>query len=281
MKCVITGCLHEQAAPSNYCVFHETPADRERSREASSSNLQSLCDQIRNIARCADMPKGTRNRLHAIAHEIGLEADPAASPESRMRPQPASAGVVTADTKRCDGTNCKGHPHNCYGHPHSCGCSVPETTTEPKRWKLMPWRVAELREQADKLGGTLNVHEIQCLRDLLSSWLPAEAKAYGPGMTPHADDCVCAVCGPPPQQFCPHCGKSEPHTHRVPGVAEPVIFPHGSQVKTSCTDSAPAASPLVHEPPSLGSTAAGAVCTKHGVTLAFEGDECWACKEEA
>jgi hypothetical protein len=65
-----------------------------------------------------------------------------------------------------------------------------------------------------------------------SEWIdPRRPKAYGPGMTPHAEDCVCAVCGPPPQQFCPHCGESEPHTHRVPGVPEPVVFP--SQVKAN------------------------------------------------
>lgn len=40
----------------------------------------------------------------------------------------------------------------------------------------------------------------------------------------------CPLYRPRDVQLCPHCGKSEPHTHRVPGSAEPVIFPHGPPV---------------------------------------------------
>jgi hypothetical protein len=80
----------------------------------------------------------------------------------------------------------------------------------PERWK----------------GCTSPVGAVQSYIAELERAAEPRAKAYGPGMTPHTDDCVCAVCGPPPQQFCPHCGKSEPHTHRVPGVPEPVVFPH-------------------------------------------------------
>lgn len=45
---------------------------------------------------------------------------------------------------------------------------------DESHWNLMPWRIAELREQADRLRGTLNMHEVKCLRDLLNGSLPVE-----------------------------------------------------------------------------------------------------------
>jgi hypothetical protein len=44
VKCAITGCPHDSWEHSPYCIYHETPADRERKREAVSSN-QKLSDE--------------------------------------------------------------------------------------------------------------------------------------------------------------------------------------------------------------------------------------------
>jgi hypothetical protein len=74
------------------------------------------------------------------------------------------------------------------------------------------------------------MHQPDCpllagMRAALTRQAEPTAKAYGPGMTPHAADCKCHVCDSL-MLICPHCGKAEPHTHRVPGVPEPVVFPH-------------------------------------------------------
>jgi hypothetical protein len=66
-------------------------------------------------------------------------------------------------------------------------------------------------------------YSIQEVRDALNEWvhggeLPAKARAYGPGMTPHADDCECYVCAEAVQRETGHyptCGVGE-GTHREP-----------------------------------------------------------------
>lgn len=48
LKCVISGCPHERQGESNYCLWHETPADRERKAARTSKNdLSDIATRLR------------------------------------------------------------------------------------------------------------------------------------------------------------------------------------------------------------------------------------------
>jgi hypothetical protein len=40
-------------------------------------------------------------------------------------------------SKRCDGTNCLGHPLDCYGHPNECGCTRLGASNMGRRGAMM------------------------------------------------------------------------------------------------------------------------------------------------
>lgn len=52
-KCAINGCPHERVQPGNYCIFHETPADWDRKRQALSSNPKNahIVTELKRLAK--------------------------------------------------------------------------------------------------------------------------------------------------------------------------------------------------------------------------------------